>query len=205
MISTRPFTKTPPMEYSALRKLSNSTDRVLKHLSTKDAEKLVSKKLGIPKVPSKIMEIITSKAEGHSLYIEKLIHSMLDQNLIKIDENGSCSLSKKLIDEGVKNFPDNLQQVVSTRIDNLSPKLQMTIKVCSVIADGNPEISPELVAAVHFHFESKEEATEKVKQERKKLVENQLNTLSEAGFFLSPEPGNDTFTFAVSFHNFLMS
>eukprot|EP00475_Leptophrys_vorax_P029649 TRINITY_DN43764_c0_g1_i1.p1 TRINITY_DN43764_c0_g1~~TRINITY_DN43764_c0_g1_i1.p1 ORF type:complete len:925 (-),score=209.82 TRINITY_DN43764_c0_g1_i1:729-3251(-) len=112
---------------------------------------------------------------------------MKDQHLINVDEERSIVASKKLIDEGVKSLPDNLQQVVSARIDNLNPKLQMTIKVCSVI--GSDAINPELVAAVHPHFESKEEITEKVKQERIKTVEKQMNELVEAGFFtVSTEP-----------------
>jgi class 3 adenylate cyclase len=201
LISTRPFPKSPPMEIVVLKKQTNATFRILKNLHPKEAEKLVCKRLGVAKVPPRVMEVINSKAQGHPLYIEELCQSMLDQKLITIDheDGGSVTVSKKLTDEGVKSFPDNLQQVVSARIDNLSPKLQMTIKVCSVV--GSDALQPELIAAVHPHFETKEEISDKVKEERIKLIESHMSTLSEAGFFTPtpppPEPAT-SYAFVVS-------
>ena len=60
-------------------------------------------------------------------------------------------LNSAKFDEGIKApkdlIPDSLKAIVTERIDNLSPALQLLLKTCSVVCNGDFEL--HMVIAIH--------------------------------------------------------
>ena len=105
----------------------------LNELNKKESIALACAKLGVRALPAAVQKIITTKTQGHPLYIEELVRSMLEEELIEIDDDGNCVLSQRLQNDANSAFPDNVQGVIVGRIDRLPSELQMTLKVCAVI------------------------------------------------------------------------
>jgi class 3 adenylate cyclase len=190
VISMRPFEKDIPSEYSSIKSLPCVSYRQLKPLDLESITKLVSKKLGVSHIPSDILQLIKQRTEGHPLYVEELSQSLLDQGYIRVDhEESACFLSKIAVESGLSSLPNTIHQAFSSRIDHLNPKIQMTLKVCSVIGTM---IDAELVLRVHpyFHFKARSDSygsdSEKNfdQDEDQKIVEGNLLSLVDSGFLV---------------------
>ncbi len=101
-------------------------------LSLAETESLVCRKLGVQRVPQEVAEFIYGKAEGHPLFTEELASALRDAGLIQV-WNGECYLSPEAGDLKSAQFPDNLEAVITSRIDRLGPQLQLVLKVGSVL------------------------------------------------------------------------
>lgn len=118
---------------------------VLGPLSLAETEALVCRKLGVSRAPEEVIEFIYGRAEGHPLFTEELSVALRDAGLLSIlgDE---CYLAPEAGDLHAAQFPDNLEAVITTRIDRLSPQLQLVVKVGSVLGRVFPL---SLLRAVH--------------------------------------------------------
>jgi class 3 adenylate cyclase/predicted ATPase len=118
---------------------------VLGPLSLAETEALVCRKLGVSRAPEEVIEFVFGRAEGHPLFTEELSVALRDAGLLSIigDE---CYLSPEAGDLKTAQFPDNLEAVITTRIDRLSPQLQLVVKVASVLGRV---FSLSLLRAVH--------------------------------------------------------
>lgn len=105
---------------------------VLGPLSLAETEALVCRKLGVSRAPEEVIEFVYGRAEGHPLFTEELSVALRDAGLLSIigDE---CYLAPEAGDLKAAQFPDNLEAVITTRIDRLSPQLQLVVKVASVL------------------------------------------------------------------------
>jgi class 3 adenylate cyclase/tetratricopeptide (TPR) repeat protein len=118
---------------------------VLGPLSLAETESMVCRKLGVTRLPAEVADFIYEKAEGHPLFTEELASALRDAGLIQI-WNGECFLSPEAGDLKTAHFPDNLEAVITSRIDRLSPQLQLVLKVASVIGRV---FSLSLLKAIH--------------------------------------------------------
>ncbi len=118
---------------------------VLGPLSLAETETLVCRKLGVSRAPEEVIEFVYGRAEGHPLFTEELSVALRDAGLLSIigDE---CYLSPEAGDLKTAQFPDNLEAVITARIDRLSPQLQLVVKVASVLGRV---FSLSLLRAVH--------------------------------------------------------
>lgn len=114
-------------------------------LSLAETESLVCRKLGVQRIPSEVAEFIYGKAEGHPLFTEELASALRDAGLIQV-WNGECYLSPEAGDLKSAQFPDNLEAVITSRIDRLAPQLQLVLKVGSVLGRT---FSLSLIRAIH--------------------------------------------------------
>lgn len=114
-------------------------------LSLAETESLVCRKLGVQRIPSEVAEFIFNKAEGHPLFTEEVASALRDAGLIQV-WNGECYLSPEAGDLQTAQFPDNLEAVITSRIDRLAPQLQLVLKVCAVLGRV---FSLALLKAVH--------------------------------------------------------
>ena len=105
---------------------------VLGPLSLAETEALVCRKLGVSRAPEEVIEFVYGRAEGHPLFTEELSVALRDAGLLSIigDE---CYLAPEAGELKAAQFPDNLEAVITTRIDRLSPQLQLVVKVASVL------------------------------------------------------------------------
>jgi len=114
-------------------------------LSLIETEALICRKLGVTRTPAEVVEFIYGKAEGHPLFTEELASALRDAGLISI-LGGECYLAPEAGDLKSAHFPDNLEAVITSRIDRLAPQLQLVVKVASVLGRVFPL---SLLRAIH--------------------------------------------------------
>ena len=100
-------------------------------LSPADIEALVSRRLGIGRLPPEIAALIHDKAEGHPFFSEELAYALRDAGLLRVSD-GIARVSPGA-DLTALDFPTTIQGVITSRVDRLSASQQLTIKVASVI------------------------------------------------------------------------
>ena len=114
-------------------------------LSLAETETLVCRKLGVSRAPQEVIDFVYARAEGHPLFTEELSWALRDAGLLSILGN-ECYLAPEAGDLKSAQFPDNLEAVITSRIDRLVPQLQLIVKVGSVLGRVFPL---SLLRAVH--------------------------------------------------------
>jgi class 3 adenylate cyclase/tetratricopeptide (TPR) repeat protein len=98
-------------------------------LDESSSRELVSNLLEVDQLPEHVRQLILQKAEGNPFFVEEVIRSMLDADLI-VRENGRWRASKEISNISV---PDNLAAVITTRIDRLEEGARHILQAASVI------------------------------------------------------------------------
>ncbi len=131
VVTTRPEGDGVPSR--ALRMLDvAATDHVLLfELTAADTANLVAQRLGVSTIPREVEDLIGAKAEGHPLYAEELAFTLRDRHLISTT-GGICTLEPD-VDLDAVELPDTLQGIITSRIDQMTPQQQLTLKVASVL------------------------------------------------------------------------
>jgi tetratricopeptide (TPR) repeat protein len=145
----------------------------LEPLPAGDLEELIRQRLGVKTLPAQVTELVRRKAEGNPFFSEELVFALRDAALIRITGD-RCEIAPN-VDLDAVAFPDTVQEVVTSRIDRLTPAQQLTLKVASVIG-----------RAIIFHLLSD---TFPVDSDRP-LLHAQLESLSRLDFTVldTPEP-----------------
>ncbi|MBI3302237.1 MAG: guanylate cyclase, partial [Deltaproteobacteria bacterium] len=120
-----------PAEYHQLLRVPGIQRLQLDVLSSDDALALVGQRLGVPRVSETVSALIYERAEGNPFFIEELTSALRDAGLILVTD-GVCQLAPG-VDLSALTFPDTVQGVIASRIDQLTPPQQLTLKVASVI------------------------------------------------------------------------
>ena len=79
--------------------------------------------------------LIVERAEGNPFYCEELALALRDAGVVTVG-GGVCRLAPASGDLRDLAFPDTVQGVITSRIDRLTPRQQLTLKVASVIGRG---------------------------------------------------------------------
>ncbi|MFQ5966699.1 MAG: AAA family ATPase [Acidimicrobiia bacterium] len=141
VLLTRPMLELPePME--ELLALGTSARLVLAPISKQDALTLAKERLSARDLEPEVADVIVESAEGIPFFVEELAYSLRDADAFTI-EDGVVKLVRS-VDE--LDVPHSLSSVVLSRIDRLSPELQLTMKVASVIGRS---FDVETLAGVH--------------------------------------------------------
>ena len=130
-LATRPLPAPEPEPWKALRHAAGAACIQLGPLPATDVLTLVQHRLGVDTLPLEAGELIIEKAEGHPFFSEELGYALRDTGHLLI-EGRKCELAPGVRDLRRLNFPVTVQGVVSERIDRLSPREQLAIKVASV-------------------------------------------------------------------------
>ena len=138
LLSTRPFTRNSPAEYTQVLRAADTTCLRLDRLGPQDTAELLCHCLGVVSVPENVAAMVHERAEGNPLFAEELAYALRDGGLLRI-EGGQCRLSAEFPDWSQLGLPDTLRGVIAGRIDRLGTPEQLAIKVASVIGQ-------------HFHF-----------------------------------------------------
>lgn len=132
VIVARPLGESSHSAHFRIRVLPNLLYMPLSMLAENDVTELISLRLGVQQVPKEITQLIHQRAEGHPFFSEELTLALRESALIRV-ENGRCFLAENGGTVMNVNFPNTIQQVITQRIDRLSPAEQLTLKVASVI------------------------------------------------------------------------
>jgi class 3 adenylate cyclase/tetratricopeptide (TPR) repeat protein len=133
-VVTRPVDETTTgMEtYRQLAAAANSVHLHLAPLSGEEGLQLAAQRLGVRQLPPEAADFIRQRAEGHPFFCEEIAYALRDTGLIAIEDE-NCRLLVAPQELQTLNFPNTIQGVITSRIDQLPPAQQLTLKVASVI------------------------------------------------------------------------
>ncbi|MBL8057878.1 MAG: AAA family ATPase [Anaerolineales bacterium] len=137
VITTRPLADPAPAEFGQLLRQPGALRLKLEALAADDTLALVCHGLGVASVPRPVADLIGRKAEGNPFYSQELAFALRDTGLIHIAD-GECRLAEGRRDLSAVDLPDNVQGLITSRIDRLPPPQQLTLKVASVIGRTFP-------------------------------------------------------------------
>jgi len=160
VISTRPLTEQPPEDYLQLVRSPQTQHLQLQVLDPSDTLQLVCQRLGVETLPLSVANLIAQKAQGNPFFSEEIAYALRDAGLI-VMRDGRCYLPPGVSDLDNLNLPDTVQGVITSRIDRLSPSLQLTLKVASAIGRA---FDFEILQEIHPIEADKEQLTDYLKQ-----------------------------------------
>ena len=109
--------------------LDRYTEIRLQKLSSRESRQLVETLLTIDNLPERVREMILRKSEGNPFFIEEVIRSLIDRDLIYRDSD-----RWKARDEIAEiDVPDTIQSVLLARVDRLQAEAKYVLQCASVI------------------------------------------------------------------------
>jgi class 3 adenylate cyclase/tetratricopeptide (TPR) repeat protein len=129
VVVTRPATDADPdHESRALVDHEHARILDLAVLPHEDALTLACRQLEVDALPGPIADLIRDRAEGHPLFTEQLVQTLLERGLIRV-ENHECHADPLV---KMPDVPETLRGLIRSRIDLLAPEEQFTLKIASV-------------------------------------------------------------------------
>ena len=96
-------------------------------LGTKEVEGMVRTILGIETMSPQLLRILTEKGEGNPLYVEEILHQLLETAGVVI-ERGEARLRS-----GDVKVPATIHDIIAARVDRLADQLKLTLQGGAVI------------------------------------------------------------------------
>ncbi len=103
----------------------------LGRLSPEASGLLIANLLEIDAMPEAVRAAINDKAEGNPFFIEEILRSLLESGAIE-QENGKARWRGGSVDASIE-LPDNVNALLTARIDRLEPHLRRTLQLAAVI------------------------------------------------------------------------
>ncbi|RMG92029.1 MAG: hypothetical protein D6706_17450 [Chloroflexi bacterium] len=99
-------------------------------LPAESIEELIRQRLKVSVLPKSVVELVHSRAEGNPFFTEEVVFMLLDQGVIRIRDK-VC----EIVSPDLKRlqFPSTVRGIITSRVDKLEPREQLTLKVASVI------------------------------------------------------------------------
>src|SRR5215472_398153 len=91
---------------------------------------IVRERLGVPEVPSSLVDFIQTHSEGLPFFAELLLFALQDNGVVSL-EGRTCRISASGLSK--VSAPVSLRDLIVSRVDRLLPSPQMTIKVASAV------------------------------------------------------------------------
>jgi hypothetical protein len=135
LIALRPL-GTPNADQQRLAYHPRSLRLGIRGLDRTALSDLLARCLEVSQVAHDLIDMIAARAQGNPLFSEELAITLRDAGLIRV-RNQVAQLALPLRDaeqtlSGLR-LPETVQGLITSRIDRLSPTLQLTLKVASVI------------------------------------------------------------------------
>ena len=107
------------------------TEIDLAPLTSEHSADLVGNLLEISDLPPALRDLILGKSEGNPFFVEELIRSLIDSEIVVRDESGEHWVATAEIEN--ISVPDNLHALLTARIDRLDREIRETLQLASVI------------------------------------------------------------------------
>ncbi|MBM3242750.1 hypothetical protein FJZ31_41345 [Candidatus Poribacteria bacterium] len=105
------------------------TEIALKQLTSLESRRLVESLLAIDNLPERVKALILQKSEGNPFFIEEMIRSLIDKDLIYRD--GERWKARQEVEN--LNVPDTVQGLILERVDRLQAEVKYVLQCASVI------------------------------------------------------------------------
>ncbi|MBT8207638.1 MAG: AAA family ATPase, partial [Acidimicrobiia bacterium] len=122
-----------------------TAEMTLEPLDENHVVALAADRLGVDDIPPEIARVIARKSEGHPLYAEELAFALRDRGALSVRDGRARLLMNESALAGL-DLPNTLQDIVTSRLDQLSSRQQLTVKVASVVGRN---FDDEIVRTVH--------------------------------------------------------
>ena len=109
--------------------LDRYTELTLRELTDHESRRLVDSLLRIQNLPETIRDTILKKAEGNPLFVEEVIRSLIESDVIYQD--GDRWLAREEVADII--VPDTVQSVIMSRIDKLEDEVRYVLQSAAVI------------------------------------------------------------------------
>ncbi len=131
VIATRPLAEPIPGEYKQLLQAPGAELLKLEALPADNMLDLVCQRLGVTTLAQSVADLIQNKGQGNPFFSEELAYSLREAGTIVI-KDGECRVAPEVNLDTIT-LPDNVQGVITSRIDRLAPSQQLLLKTASVI------------------------------------------------------------------------
>jgi len=101
----------------------------LSRFSDRESKRIIQALIPDHRLPYDFIQLILDKAEGNPLYLEEIVKSLMERNIILKDPTG-YKLAKDIKEIEI---PDTIQEIVLARVDRLEEHSKMTLQAASVI------------------------------------------------------------------------
>ncbi len=109
----------------------------LKPLSEEESNELVNRLLAIPEIPDNLRRNILEKSDGNPFFIEEVVRTLIDNGAVESEERevdgDTLRYWVAANDAAEFTIPDNLQSLLSARMDRLEDATRNTLQMASVI------------------------------------------------------------------------
>jgi class 3 adenylate cyclase/tetratricopeptide (TPR) repeat protein len=110
---------------------------ILQPLSKEESNELVNRLLEIPEIPERLRNSILEKSGGNPFFIEEVVRTLMDNGAVQSEErivDGDSFRYWVATEEAAEfSIPDNLQSLLSARLDQLEDDTRNTLQMASVI------------------------------------------------------------------------
>lgn len=131
LFATRPVDPPPP-EYRLLVESAGPRAFRLEAMSEPESAMLVARRLGVPAIPDAASALIFARAEGNPFFTEEMAFALRDAGVLRIVD-GACRLQATPAEIAALRLPDTVHGFVTSRVDRLDPRQQLSLKVASVV------------------------------------------------------------------------
>ena len=105
----------------------NASSVLLEPLSEAESERLLDNLLGESELPDSVRDYIVSTAEGNPLFVEELLATLVDREILQRHEGRWTTTQMPVIP-----LPSTIQALVSARIDRLPERERIVLDLASV-------------------------------------------------------------------------
>ena len=131
VLVTRPLGTDAPGAWAALREAAGNDHLRLGPLGPEDGATLAARRLGVSELDPPLARLIAERSGGNPFFCEEICHTLRDGAYLLFEE-GRCRLVPENATPTALHLPATVQGVVSARIDRLSARERLAMKVASV-------------------------------------------------------------------------
>jgi class 3 adenylate cyclase/tetratricopeptide (TPR) repeat protein len=107
------------------------TQITIRPLTEADSNTLVDSLLTISDLPQSLRRRILTRAEGNPFYVEEVVRSLIESEAVVQDASGSHWIAQS--DGSDIDIPDNVQALITARIDRLDEQVRRTLQLAALI------------------------------------------------------------------------
>lgn len=109
------------------------TEIIVNPLDEEDSLVLVDSLMAISNLPQSIRDQIIQITEGNPFFLEEVLRELLESKTVMVDEDGAHWRGGADFESAQIGIPDNLQALLSARIDRLEEEFRRTLQLAAVI------------------------------------------------------------------------